>query len=248
MSAFISEFFCHKAKIVLAYPQMNFTAFISQYASDEWVLIAQNYTSIKPFKCGERIINEGNPVDGIYFINNGKVKVVSSYDSDNERILRFSKSGDLLGHRALSSATYPISATALTDTEVTFIPKEIFLKLVRTNPDFSVYILEFLARELSETEERMKSIIHNEVIVRIGIIICMLIDAYGYDQNNSLKLAYTLSRRDIASFAGTSYESVIRNLSKLDEQEIIKLEGKSILIPNESVLRNFLITSTHRKL
>lgn len=153
----------------------------------------------------------------------------------------------MLGHRALSSDVYPVSAIALTDVEVTFIPKEIFLKLIRTNPDFSVYVLEFIARELSETEERMKSIIHNEVIVRVGIIICMLIDAYGYDQYNSFKLAYTLSRRDIASFAGTSYESVIRNLSKLEERKIIKLEGKSILVLNEIVLREFLKTSTHRR-
>jgi CRP-like cAMP-binding protein len=172
----------------------SFEHFVSQYASDEWLLLIKNYLSFKSFKQGSRIFNDGDIVTGVYFINLGKVKITSRYNLENERILRLSKKGELLGHRAFHSSTFPVSAIALTDVELTFIPKDIFVKFVKANPDFSLYLLEFMSKDLHDTEERMKSMIHHEVIVRIGKIICMLIEAYGYDFKIPNKLHYTLSQ------------------------------------------------------
>jgi CRP-like cAMP-binding protein len=223
--------------MVKKHTKIVFEKFLSRYATEEWCLLLKNYTSVHVYSKNERIFNEGDKVKGIYFINTGKVKVVSFFDAENERILRLSKAGDILGHRAMSSQHYPISAITLTESEVTFIPIEIFHKLIKANPDFAIFIIDFLTQDLKSTEERMKSMIHNDVILRIGKIICMLIDAFGYDEEIPKKLYYTLSRADMASFAGTSYESVIRNLAKLEEMKIIKLDNKSILVLKEKELR-----------
>lgn len=159
--------------------------------------------------------------------------------------MRLSASGDLLGHRAISLVNYPISAIALTESEISFVPIEIFNKLIKNNPEFAFYLIGFLANDLKNTESHMKSMAHNDVIVRLGKIICMLIDAYGFESKNSKKLYYTLSRKDIANFADTSYETVIRNLSKLEEMKIIKLEQKSIVILKEKELRALIGTKNY---
>ena len=218
----------------------TFENFFKSFISEEWILLLNNYTTKQLFTKNKRILSEGDQAKGVYFINSGKVKVVSYYDANNERLLRLSSSGDLLGHRAISLKHYPISAITLTDTEVTFIPIEIFKKVIKTNPEFAIYIIEFLANELKDTEERMKSMIHNDVVVRIGMIICMLIDAFGFDAKIPKKLYYTLSRTDMANFAGTTYESVIRNLAKLEEMKIIKLDKKVIHVLKEKELRRLV--------
>lgn len=46
------------------------------------------------------------------------------------------------------------------------------------------------------------------------------------------KLAYTLSRNDIASMANTTYESVVRTIAESNKVKIIKIDGKSIHILN----------------
>lgn len=203
----------------------------------EWMLTLKNLKDELTFKKGARIFNEGEPVKGVYFINSGKVKVVSKFDEDHERILRLSHGGHLLGHRALTSINYPISAIALTEVQVSFIPIDVFHKLIKNNPDFSLFLVEFLATDLRETEFRMKNMIHNDVVVRIAIILCMLIDSYGYSDEVPNQLHFTLPRSDIASMAGTTYESVIRTLSKLESQKIIKLVSKNIIISKEKELR-----------
>ena len=211
--------------------------FLAKYVSDEWIFLLKNYTSGHIYTKNQKIFNERDKVKGVYFINSGKVKIVSLYGEEKERLLRLSSSGDFLGHRAISSLHYSISAIALTDTEVVFIPIEIFKKIIRTNPEFAIYIIDFLTKDLKSTEERMKSMIHNDVVVRIGMILCMLIDAFGYDEKIPNKLHYTLSRTNIASFVGSTYETVIRNLAKLEEIKIIKLDNKSIHVLKEKELR-----------
>lgn len=206
--------------------------------SDEWFIILKNFITVYKYKKGEVIITQGEPVKGFFFINSGKVKVVSSIDDGKDRILRLSSSGDLVGHRAIHAENFPISAIALTDAELTFIPLEIFVKMIRNNSDFALFLIDFIATELRVSEYLMKNMIHQEIINRIAIIICFLIDSFGYDPNNKGQLYFTLPRSDIANMAGTTYESVIRSLAKLEEMKLIKLERKNIVILKESALRN----------
>ena len=220
--------------------KISLEKFLEKYVSKESIVFLKKFTTIETYNKNQRILSEGDLVKGVYFINDGKVKIVSRYDEENERLLRLSSDGDFVGHRAISSQHYPISAIALTDTEVTFIPIEIFQKVIRTNPEFAIYVIDFLANDLKITEERMKNMIHSEVIVRIGTILCMLLDAFGYDEEFPKKLFYTLSRADMASFAGTTYESVIRNLAKLEEMKFIKLDNKVIHVLKEKSLRELI--------
>lgn len=205
--------------------------------SDEWFIILKNFATNAKFKKGDKIFIEGEKVKGFYFITSGKVKVVSSIGEDEERILRLSHCGNILGHRAISAEVFPVSAIALTEVEATFIPSEIFMKMIRSNPNFAVFLIDFIAQDLRETEERMKSMIHNDVIIRIALILTMLVDSYGYDEDVKNQLSFSLPRTDIANMAGTSYESVIRTLAKLEDMKLIRLERKNILILKEGALR-----------
>lgn len=218
---------------------VDFLEFLGDYCSEEWVLLVKSYIKTVNYKKASRIFNEGDPVKAVYFINTGKVKVVSHFDLDNERILRLSNPGDFLGHRAFKSLKFPISSIALEEAQVTIIPIDIFIKLVKANPELAIYLLEFFANDLRKTEERMINIIHNDVIVRLGVILCMLIDAYGYENEKSKRLSFMLSRSDLANFAGTVYESVIRNLAKLEEMGLVKNVGKNMIILKEKELRKF---------
>lgn len=214
--------------------------FLKRYCSEEWILLIKSFIQTENYKKGERIFHEGDKVKNVYFINTGKVKVVSYFNRENERILRLSHHGELLGHRAFKSERYPISAEALCDSKISSLPIDKYVKLIKGNSELSVFLLEFYASDLRNTEERMINIIHNEVIVRIGIIICMLIDAYGYENDKSKKLAFMLSRSDIANFAGTAYESVIRNIAKLEELGLVQVVGKGLIISKEKELRKFI--------
>lgn len=209
--------------------------FFPKSDASEWLPLINHNKKSQSFNAGDRIFTEGDPAEGIYLLTSGKVKVVSLYDKNSERILRLASEGQILGHRAIGQVLFPISAIALTECTTLFIPKDVLSKLIRGNPDFSEFLINFLATEMLISEERMKNMIHHDVKMRIAEIICMSLDAFGCDEKG--KLGFTLSRKDFANIAGTTYESAIRTLFQIQELGVIELVKKTIVVKKENELR-----------
>lgn len=218
-----------------------------KYCSDEWLPIFDLNKQTIRVKAKQRIFNEGDPVKGIYFIEQGKVKVLSGFNAEEEKIIRIAGNDMLLGHRGLHYKHYHISSETLTDTSLTFLPLNIFIKIIKANPDMAIYLLNFMTEELREAEERMKNLLILDPKKRVALILIKLIDCFGYSNKTSKLLSYTLSRSDIANMAGTTYETIIRTLAVFEVLNLIELQGKEIAIKNETKLRAFASDKTSHK-
>lgn len=213
-----------------------------KYCSKEWHPIINANTTLYSFRKNETIFAEGEPVKGIYIIQKGKVKVFSLLDKYKTRIHKLSSDGKILGHRGFHTENYPVSAIALTQTEVSFIPNEIFLSLIKTNSGLSIFLINFLADELRGSEERMKSLMHSDVKYRMAKIIFYLIDSFGFDTKDKTTLAYCLARKDFAAMAGITYETTVRTLAYFQRKKLIKLEGKNIKVINQAGLKKYILS------
>jgi CRP/FNR family transcriptional regulator len=205
------------------------TCFLCTHCLPEWIpAIAAHRTTIARKK-GEVIFREGDPVTGIYFVNTGVVKVHKQWDRDKELILRFAAAGDVMGHRGLGrESVYPISATALTPALLCFIDLEFLDASLRVNYPFIHRLLHFFAEELQESEQRMRNLAHMQVKGRVALALLALRDKFGVTPEDSIGL--TLSRQDLASYTGTTYETVFRVMNELVREDLVALNGKDIRI------------------
>lgn len=211
-----------------------------KYCSKEWLPIFEFNKQTIQVKSKQRIFNEGDAVKGIYFIEEGKVKVLSKLNSGDEKIIRLAGNDTILGHRGIHYKNYHISSEALTDTKLTFLPINIFMTILKANPDMAIYLLNFMTDELREAEERLKNLLILDPKKKIALILLNLVDSFGYTNKDHTLLSFTLSRKDIANMAGTTYETVIRTLSAFEKLNLIELRGKEIAIKNEPKLRLFV--------
>ncbi len=195
----------------------------------------------------QRIFNEGDSVKGVFFIEQGKVKVLSTLFEKDEKIVRIASNDTILGHRGIHYKHYHISAEALTDTTLTFLPIDIFIKIIKANPNMAIYLLDFVIEELREAEERLKGLLIFDPKKRVALILIKLIDCFGYANKSSNLLSYTLSRSDIANMAGTTYETIIRTLASFEKSKFIELVGKEIAIKNEAKLQEIVSDKNPRK-
>jgi len=210
----------------------------TKYCSKEWQLVFKSQKQTFYFESGQRIFQQGDSVKGIYFVEKGKLKVLSKAFDGSEKIIRLVAPGMILGHRGLHAKHYPISAESLTDAIVTFIPLPTFVDMLKANPEMAVYLINFMSDELRDTELRMKNLLILDPKIRIAIILTQLIDTFGYDKKSTKNLlSFTLSRADLANMGGTTYETVIRTLALFKNNKLISLEGKEIAIVNEKKLR-----------
>jgi CRP/FNR family transcriptional regulator, polysaccharide utilization system transcription regulator len=184
------------------------------------------------YKKGQIIFYEGNQPQGLYCIHEGKVKVHKLGEEGKEQIVRFAKIGNLLGYRALlSGETYNASATALEDTKMCYIPRNTFLKLVQQNSSLSIETIRLLTNDLKKAEQKIMNMAQKPVRERMAEALLILKECYGLETDNAT-IASVLTRRDIASIAGTTTETSIRVLSDLNKEGVVELNGKKIRILN----------------
>ncbi len=217
----------------------HYKCFINKYCSPEWKPLISFYKTSTDYPAGATIFSEGDPVKGIFQIYSGKIKVVTSSNGNKERIIRLANSEELLGHRGLGGEMiYPVTAIALEQSQVTFIPIDIFYKTIKANPELSFQLLMFFADEFKATEKRVKMMSLMTAREKVAISIMTIVKAFGFYENDPTLLDFTPSRKDIASIAGTTYETVIRVLRDLEESRVIVQEGKAIRVLDLNYLQS----------
>jgi len=187
-------------------------------------------------KKGQQIFREGDPVEGMYFIYSGTVKVHKKWDKEKELIIRFAKKGDILGHMGLGDeAIYPVTTTALEPTIVCYIAMNFFESTLRVNNELTYRLMRFFAGGLQDSEKRMRNLVHMPVKGRIAQSLITLKNQFG--TNNEGFINIELTRQDLSSFAGASYETLFKVINELVDEKIAKVSGKSIRILNETALK-----------
>jgi len=217
------------------------SCFLCSHCLPEWKEVIAVKKKTVEFKKGKDIFREGEKVKGIYFIYTGSVKVYKQWGGQKQLIIRFAKAGDILGHRGLGGdEVYPITATALEDTRACFITNDFLETTLATNPSFTSRLMHFYATELQKAEKRMRNLAHMEVKGRIADAVLELARVFGQDKNNAI--AASITRQDIASYAGTTYETVFKFFTELIQEKIISTSGKTIKINKPNKLKQFSIS------
>ena len=181
------------------------------------------------FKKGDFIIEEGATPKGIYYIDKGTAKMFKLGFNGKEQILRFIKTGDILGYRSiLSSQPYGASATAMEDTEACFIPEKFFLKVLEHHPKLAFDILRRISEDLGESAQTITFLAQKTVRERLAEVLLLLEKKLGTDKDGFIKIS--LTREEMANLIGTATESAIRLISEFKTDHLIEVEGRKIKI------------------
>ena len=211
------------------------TCFLCTTCLSDWKPAVEANKQNLRVKKGQSIFKEGDPVTGIYFVYEGRVKVHKKWDNEKELIIRFAKKGDILGHLGLEGDNiYPVSATALETAIVCYIPMDFFESSLKINTGFAIKLMRFFARELQNSEKRMRNLVHMPVKGRVAQAIITLYNQFGINAEGFIDIE--LSKQDLASFSGAAYESLFRTINDLVAENIIAVSGKRITIKNEDRL------------
>jgi CRP-like cAMP-binding protein len=212
------------------------TCFMCQSALKDWLPAIASHKINLIAKKGETIIKEGDPVTGVYFVTRGNVKVHKKW-GDKELIIRFANTSKIFGHRGIGSMTsfYPISATALEETSLCFVPIEFFISTIKVNHDLAFKLLMFYADELQDSEKKMRELALMSVKSRLAVSLTNLCSQFGLNSDGFIDLE--ISRQDLAAYAGATYETVFRTMNEMVKEGLISLDGKKIHIINTEGLQ-----------
>lgn len=184
------------------------------------------------------LFNDGDIYKGFYILLKGMIMVFKYSTLGKESVLHIVKPLAAFADVPLfEGGNYPATAQALEDSVLIFIPKESFLSLIKEEPEISLKMISGFAKRLKEMTNKFENFTSKEVINRLAEYLLKEIK-----NSNNIKLAKPLIRlsvpkKTIAAYLGTITETLSRTLKRMQDEGIIKVKGKTIIITDYTRLK-----------
>lgn len=139
----------------------------------------------------------------------------------------------------MENTAFTEEATAIEDSEVALIPIDEFRKLMYSNREVTNNFIKILSRNVLEQEERLLKLAYGNVRERVATVIKSLYDRFGNQDSHRIELS--ISREELAGYAGIATESLIRTLSDFKSEGMISNDGKIIVIEDYDRLKRISV-------
>lgn len=167
---------------------------------------------------GQFIFLEGDESTGLWFILDGKVKIIKQSSSGRMQGLCLVDSGKCFGSCPLfdSGDSNPADAQALTDVTLAVIPRQRIQELIYANVSIATTLLQVYHDRMDLLARLGECLGTWTVGMRIND--CLIAHAETLDNTLQVKLTH----EDIATLVGTAREVVSRHLAELESINIIE--------------------------
>jgi len=220
---------------------LNYDCLIKRSCSTEEIEAVEAEKVSLKIRKKQSIIQEGNESHSMYFVYSGIIKVFKIGAFNKDQIVRFSVEGNILGHRGfIPENVYPISAQAITESQVCLFTKEYFFYLVKNTPKLSINLVLVFAKELFHEEAKLRDMAIFNVREKVAKVLLLLIEKFGINENNEIIDIEFLSRQDIAEYVGLTSNQITKVLSEFKSDGFIETSGKKIKILSQEKLEGIV--------
>ncbi|MBX2808531.1 MAG: cAMP-activated global transcriptional regulator CRP [Cellvibrionaceae bacterium] len=177
------------------------------------------------------LIYAGDKSDSLYYIIKGSVTVIIEDDEGREMIVTYLNDGDFFGEMGVFEEEDHRSAwiRAKTECEVAEISYAKFHELTSGHPEFLYALGSQMARRLRNTTQKVSDLAFLDVTGRVARTLLDLSkepDAMTHPDGMQIKI----TRQEIGRIVGCSREMVGRVLKTLEDQGLVAVSGKTMVV------------------
>lgn len=189
------------------------------------------------FKRGQIIYHEGDSPKQLYFILSGLVGLFHVSETGKETFFRVFGKDDIFGHRSFfAEEPYHASAIALSPVDIVAISRDECNRICEQNPQLIKSMVAQMARDLGQAEMRMAGLRDKTAHKRITESLVFL----------KLKHPnHIWTRKEIAEFSGSTFETVTRVMTLLEQKKLISKKGRDFIILDQDRLLSISETELH---
>ena len=169
----------------------------------------------------EMLFRAGEKDDTLYIVNSGKVRIYYLSDSGKEQLVRILNPGDFTGEVAIfqPGSVHENYAEALQNTSICLIKQGDLKKYLLEYPQISLKILSEVTMRLKNSEKQTTQVAIENVESRI---ISFLAENVEKGSGNSPTVTLPMSKKELASYLGTTPETISRRFTSLEQLGLIE--------------------------
>jgi CRP/FNR family cyclic AMP-dependent transcriptional regulator len=187
---------------------------------------------------GEQIFGEGDSCSGLHIVESGEVRIFKTSAGGREQVLTVERSGNSIAELPVfDGGTYPASAAAVVDTVILFISRNDFRALCLEHPEVALKVLRMVGMRLRRLVNIIEELSFTTVRHRLAALLIRFAREAGH-RSGRAQFTLKTNNQELASQIGTVRELVSRNLSRLQAEGLIQMDGKDVTIPDLAKLES----------
>jgi CRP/FNR family cyclic AMP-dependent transcriptional regulator len=211
-------------------------AIFAGLSESEIAFLAQRAVS-RRFSAGELVFSEGEPCAGLYVVQSGHIRIFKSSPGGREQVLSIDGPGSSVAELPVfDGGNYPASVVAIDDATLLFVSKQDFQSLCLTHPQVALKVLKVVGARLRRLVGIIEELSFTTVRHRLAAFLLRLAQKEGKRTADGVEVTMPVSNQELASQIGTVRELVSRNLSRLQSEGLLKIDGRSVTVRNLKAL------------
>lgn len=193
---------------------------------------------VREWKKHSHVFLQGDPLENVYFIYDGKIKIYKSDISGKEQIVNIMKKGDMFPHVGFfRKGEYPAYAEVLEQSTLIAIPITKFDSVLIENPELCIKVFKVLGEKIVDLQNRLEEQILNNTYEQIVKLLIRLANTHGKPQEDgTILLKSEFTNKDLANMIGTTRETISRTLTKMKKDELIEVDDENNMILDIEIL------------
>ena len=185
----------------------------------------------RKFGEGELIFSEGEPCSGMFVVESGNVRIFKSSAGGREQVLSIDGPGGSVAELPVfDGGNYPASAQAITATALLFVSKQDFHTLCLQHPEVALKVLRVVGGRLRRLVGIIEELSFTTVRHRLAAVLVRLAKLARKPGSNESTFTLPVNNNELAAQIGTVRELVSRNLSRLQSEGLIEMDGRKIVV------------------
>jgi CRP/FNR family transcriptional regulator, dissimilatory nitrate respiration regulator len=178
------------------------------------------------FPKGSFLFQAEEPADAFYFILDGEIRVFKMDDQGRELEVTRLGGGEFVGEAfALVHGCYPFFAQAARESKALVFGAEAAEKAIEADPGTARFFVRLLARKCVQLSGRVESLGMKTVRQRLAAYLMA-----GCGGAGPCAIALPMKKGDLAKALGTVGETLSRSLRQMQDEGLIRVEGKTIRV------------------
>jgi CRP-like cAMP-binding protein len=194
-------------------------------------------SSTRRLAAREELYHKGDAASQVYVVSSGRLKVTTTSSDGAEMVLNLLDAGEVVGELPmLVGGERTATVAALEPCELVVLERREFLRFLREHPESAVTLLAVLAERLVRLSEILEDTIFLGVGVRIAKRLLALADQFGEERDGAIVVSVRLSQGELASYVGTTRETVNKQIRAWTEEGVLAMSGGAITIHRREAL------------
>ena len=198
----------------------------------------------RKYVAGEVVFSEGEPCAGLYVVESGSIRIFKSSAGGREQVLSIEGPGSSVAELPVfDGGNYPASVVAIEDCVLLFVSKQDFQALCLAHPEVALKVLRVVGARLRRLVGIIEELSFTTVRHRLGAYLLRLAQSEGRKVAQGVEVTLPANNQELAAQIGTVRELVSRNLSRLQSEGVVSIDGRRVVIRDLKALESDLASA-----